>query len=400
MSRRLLLSAFLVSLSASLALAQAGVQITRDGKRTLISKDVGAERWAITLNENGSVTGNVFQSGGGDPAFIYCVQRSRVDDDITLECSGADRCAAAPCPATDWTFIANVTLPVSFFEPPVAAAQAIASSVLARTSGSGNRPSGVQVTPDQTRTLINKDVGAERWAITRHNDDRTVTGNVFTGSAPPQFVWCEETGQVGSDVSLACYGADRCVAAPCTPDAWIFLTEVTLPLSFFSPPTGNPTPTPSSSGIPAPTPTPGGGRCGNNAIDEGEECDGSDLGGNDCENAYGGSEGCTGTLRCGSDCRFDGSACTCPCIDDTDCFFPGSPGLPDLLEMDCTGFFCSADDSACNERYACVLGGVCQNSVCRTSTVPTLEICTGLEDPKDPEFPRCLYCEDFDCSNR
>jgi len=37
---------------ADVAAAQSGVQITRDGKRTLISKDVGNERWAITLNDD------------------------------------------------------------------------------------------------------------------------------------------------------------------------------------------------------------------------------------------------------------------------------------------------------------------------------------------------------------
>ena len=47
---RILCSIALVAFTATLAAAQAGVQITRDGKRTLISKDVGAERWAITLN--------------------------------------------------------------------------------------------------------------------------------------------------------------------------------------------------------------------------------------------------------------------------------------------------------------------------------------------------------------
>jgi hypothetical protein len=393
---RILCSIGLVFVTAQLAAAQAGVQITRDAKRTLISKDVGAERWAITLNEDNSVTGNVFQSGGGEPSFVYCTEVSRADGQVTLDCSGADRCAAAPCPAGDWTFIAQVTLPESFFRPPAAVAQA--SDALGRALGAAGSPSGVQITPDQLRTLISKDVGAERWAITRHADDRTVTGNVFSGSAPPQFVWCEETGASGGNVSLSCFGADRCEAAPCTPDAWVFIADVTLPESFFeAPESGGPTPTPG----PGPSPTPGGGGelCGNGTIDPGEECDGADLDGNDCEEAYGGIKGCTGTLGCTSDCRFDGSACVCSCLDDTDCFFPTSTGLDDFLEMDCTGFFCEANDNECRAEYECLLGGVCEGGTCRTSTTPTAEICSGLEDPEDPDFRRCLYCEDFDCSN-
>jgi hypothetical protein len=396
MHGRVFCSIALLACTATLATAQerAGVQLTRDGKRTLISKDVGAERWAITQNEDGTVTGNVFQSGGVEPQFVFCRELSRSGDEITFECSGADRCDAAPCPAQDdWVLIAAaVPLPASFFEPPVAIGEA--ASPIGRALGVADRPSGVQVTPDEARTLISKDVGAERWAITRHADDGTVTGNVFSASGPVQFVWCEETGQSGGNVSLSCYGAFRCAAAPCTQDAWTFIADVTLPLGFFSP-GSEPTPTPG----PNPTPTPSGATCGNGIIDEGEECDGADLDDNDCEVAYGGSEGCTGTLGCTPDCRFDGSACSCPCVDDTDCFFPTSSGLDDFLEMDCTPLLCDASDTACREEYSCILGGVCDNGTCRTSTVPTAEICSGLEDPQDPEFPRCLYCEDFDCSN-
>jgi len=393
---RILCSIALVACTATLAAAQAGVQITRDGKRTLISKDVGAERWAITLNEDGSVTGNVFQSGGGDPKFVFCEERSQADGQVMLACSGADRCEAAPCPPSDWTFIADVTLPLSFFEPPAAAAsEATADAVvsaLGRALGTADRPSGVQVTVDLKRTLISKDVGAERWAITRHEDDHTVTGNVFTGDGPPQFVWCEQTSQNGTDVVLSCYGADRCEAAPCSPDAWTFIASPTLPLSFFSAPSASPTP------APGPTPTPPG-TCGNGTIEPGEECDGADLDSNDCETAYGGTKGCTGALSCTSDCKFDGSACSCPCVDDTDCFFPTSRGLDDFLEMDCTPIFCDASDTTCRNDYECFLGGVCEGGTCHTSTVPTKQICSGLEDKADPDFPRCLYCEDFDCSS-
>ena len=44
-----LLAAVLGTPSAVVAQSR-GVQFTPDGKRTLVNKDVGSERWAITLN--------------------------------------------------------------------------------------------------------------------------------------------------------------------------------------------------------------------------------------------------------------------------------------------------------------------------------------------------------------
>src|SRR5690606_28388071 len=140
----------LVAFAATFAAAQTGVQVTRDGKRTLVSKDVGAERWAITLNEDGSVTGNVFRSDGGEPSFVACTEVSREGDEITFDCSGADRCPAAPCDASEWTFIARVPLSATFFEPSGEAPQD--ASALGRAQGAGERPSGVQITPDRART--------------------------------------------------------------------------------------------------------------------------------------------------------------------------------------------------------------------------------------------------------
>lgn len=282
-------------------------------------------------------------------------------------------------------------------------ALALALAALAASAAVAAAQSGVRVTRDGRRALVSKDVGGQRWAITR-NPDGTVTGNVFSAGGPPQFVWCEEQSATEADVELSCWGADRCERAPCPPERWSFIADVTLPASFFAPPgaaapTPVPTPTPLASASPTPpTPTGGGALCGNGVIDPGEECDGADLDGNDCEDAYGGFNGCTGTLACTSDCRFDGSACRCDCLDDSDCTFPISSGLDDLIELDCTGFFCEPGDGECAADYECLLGGVCEAGFCRTSPEPTLEICTGLEAPDDPDFPRCTYCEDFDCS--
>ena len=130
-----------------------------------------------------------------------------------------------------------------------------AARVVAQDGGSG-----VQVTPDTNRVLVSKDVGNERWAITR-NDDGTVTGNVFPrDGGPPSFVWCESLDDdgfggfgdfwddfiddlIGDDddddgndqLRYACSGADACPSSPCDDDQWSFIADVTLPRSFFEP---------------------------------------------------------------------------------------------------------------------------------------------------------------------
>ena len=105
------------------AAAQSGVQVTPDGKQNLVSKDVGDQRWAITYDlQDGTVTGNVFFPNGGAASFVWC---ERADEqpgggDVALSCYGADPCAASPCTQSQWSFIATVTLPAAFFEPPPA----------------------------------------------------------------------------------------------------------------------------------------------------------------------------------------------------------------------------------------------------------------------------------------
>ena len=121
----------LLALVASVALAataraqSSGSQQTPDSARYLISKDVGAERWAISFNlADGTVTGNVFKTDGSAPSFIFCritnVTESAVPADVqyTLDCSGADACTAAPCTPMQWTTIATgIALPGSFLLP-------------------------------------------------------------------------------------------------------------------------------------------------------------------------------------------------------------------------------------------------------------------------------------------
>jgi subtilisin family serine protease len=230
------------------AARSSGLQITPDGLRTLVNKDVNGERWAITLNEDDTVTGNVFPIDGGAPQFVWC---EFLGDDgnpdpyavaMRFSCSGAGNCTSLACPAGQWSPIAEVTLPGSFFLPPLPAASpssaAATSAAMTVERVAQSSPSALQITPDGRRTLVSKDVGGERWAITR-NDDRSVSGNVFTtDGADPKFVWCEYVSETGSPdplVTYDCLGADRCNASPCTTEQWSFLSRVTLPSSFFLP---------------------------------------------------------------------------------------------------------------------------------------------------------------------
>jgi hypothetical protein len=103
----------------------------------------------------------------------------------------------------------------------------VLSAVDARAQGSG-----IQLTPDSTRYLISKDVGAERWAISFNLADRTVTGNVFkTDGSPPSFIWCDITQETpapnpaDNQYILDCYGADACAQAPCSDTDWTLIAS-------------------------------------------------------------------------------------------------------------------------------------------------------------------------------
>lgn len=221
-----------------------GLQITPDRKHTLISKDVNGERWAIATNGGTTtVTGNVFRPDGGEPTFLWC-QQTGTDGNpdpaavqILFACQAAGNCTSPSCPAGQWAFASNVTLPGSFFLPP--------------SSSNGSSPIGttvpdvasaLQITPDSQQTLVSKDVGGERWAIARNADDGSVTGNVYAPDGrEPQFVWCQFLSSDGNPdpnavmLTYACSVANRCTDSTCAPAEWAFFSNVTLPGSFFQP---------------------------------------------------------------------------------------------------------------------------------------------------------------------
>jgi len=97
---------------------QSGVQITPDELYRLVSKDIEQERWAVTRNPDGTVTGNVFFRDGRDPIFVYCAESGSAATEVMLHCLSAGTCDRSPCPADAWTFVADVSLPIAFFSPP------------------------------------------------------------------------------------------------------------------------------------------------------------------------------------------------------------------------------------------------------------------------------------------
>ncbi len=104
--------------------APSGVQWTPDSARILVNKDVGQERWAITLNlSDFSASGNVFFTDGSAPAFIWCEKTGESFDSGVGELDLEYRCFGAVAgfggfASSDWTLISdNVILPLSFFIP-------------------------------------------------------------------------------------------------------------------------------------------------------------------------------------------------------------------------------------------------------------------------------------------
>jgi len=118
-----------------------GATLTLDRLNHLVTKDVGTERWSISYSlepfatDAGgveerflNVTGNVYQSDGSPPSFVYCTQREdstgRLSDptsEFIFRCSGTDACTstAQDCAATEWRVISNeIRLEASFFLPP------------------------------------------------------------------------------------------------------------------------------------------------------------------------------------------------------------------------------------------------------------------------------------------
>jgi hypothetical protein len=95
---------------------------------------------------------------------------------------------------------------------------------------------GLAITADEKNVMVNKDVGADRWAITWGSPVTRMSGNVFSPSGV-SFLDCQIVGITGDDLYtdsmfLTCDGGAGLVP----PDGWRRVaTGIELPLSFFLP---------------------------------------------------------------------------------------------------------------------------------------------------------------------
>jgi putative iron-regulated protein len=162
-----------------------------------------------------------------DVQFVHCVPTSA--GALSYQCTLAAPCTAAPCPSSQWQTIPGTpTLPESFFEP------------------GGTRASAIQRTPVEIAgavyTLVNKDVGGQRWAIVRNESNGVVTGNVFptAGGSGVQFLYCAEAAEGDQKaVFSSCFLAAPCDTTGCVADQWQPITgSPEVAASFFTPAAG------------------------------------------------------------------------------------------------------------------------------------------------------------------
>jgi hypothetical protein len=124
--RRWIVTALMFSLAGPTLshAAPSGVQWTLDSARILVNKDVGNERWAITLNVlDFSASGNVFRTDDAPPGFIWCQKNGESFDSSVGELNLSYSCYGSAAglggfAESDWNLISdNVVLPLSFFIP-------------------------------------------------------------------------------------------------------------------------------------------------------------------------------------------------------------------------------------------------------------------------------------------
>lgn len=107
---------------------------------------------------------------------------------------------------------------------------------LASAAPSAALAADVQWTLEGDETIVNAEVGSERWTITYRLADGRAIGNVHhADGAPPSFVQCNRTGIDGDEETFQCFGAEPCMAAPCA-DAYSDLGSVSLNTGLFVPP--------------------------------------------------------------------------------------------------------------------------------------------------------------------
>jgi hypothetical protein len=341
-----------VQLLTPVANRPSGLQLSPRQEVTLVSKDVGDERWAIARNaDDGSVTGNVFFPSGGNPRFVWCQQTSHAAGNLGFSCQGADACGTS-CSASDWTFIADVTLPESFFAPKTKVSEDDLDARVLETLGEDAGFEAVALALDRGYSLAQILHAISDNRLATNGEIMLRSGARETPAGPAHHIFGETQGS-SKDRALADgvwddfqkrfsadnennrenlvvllalvsegYTVDQIVrvvlgGAKITRDpTGVFALyddkgEVILPnrppenLIAPSAPPATPTPVPPPTPVPTPPPL-----CGNGVIDPGEECDGENLNGKTCLTVDIPSPFVGGVLRCSSTrCIFDVSGC-------------------------------------------------------------------------------------------
>lgn len=138
-------------------------------------------------------------------------------------------------------------------------------------------------------------------------------------------------------------------------------------------------------------------QCGNNEVEAGEECDGTDFGVETCA-TQGFDEG--GVLACNPDCTISTASCDeCDIHEQTGC--DGGEGCYTVNGSGelCAGAGTATEGQACMFANSCVPGMMCVNpgptcqEICDTldddpgCTIP--EVCTAIGDPADADLGVC-----------
>lgn len=183
------------------AWAQSDLEVSPDGERILISKDVSGARWAITYEPtDGIVTGNVFPLDGSPPQFLWCREVGPLGAPmVELECHQAEGC-------TNWQRLGSVVpIPRSFFDPERRSERASERRTERRMGNGSGAAALSRYGPSGWPLLISKDVGDERWTLSVEGDG-SVFGNVFSSDEdPPTFLSCAPTdGTAPETVALNC----------------------------------------------------------------------------------------------------------------------------------------------------------------------------------------------------
>jgi hypothetical protein len=117
--------------------------------------------------------------------------------------------------------------------------------------------------------------------------------------------------------------------------------------------------------------------CGNDQIDDGEDCDGRNLDGEDCEGL--GFDG--GTLSCDG-CTFDTSAC----VYGGDCC--EANGTPSCDDLTCQQIVCGTDSECCDTEWT---------QACADLAAASCPFCGGEGEGACCEVNDSQGCEDFTC---